>query len=76
MTLSEWNKNSQSTEEISIIAYFFCTGLSTNFSYFNTMVWLENIDLPAIILYKAKILYMLETLKKKKKKKLGMISGA
>ena len=49
MTLSESNyKNFQGTEKISIIAYFFCAGLSTSFTYFNTMVWLEHIDLPAI----------------------------
>ena len=38
MTLSERkNGNFQSTEKISIIAYFCCAGLSTNFTYFNTM---------------------------------------
>ena len=38
MTLSERkNVNFQSTEKITIIAYFCCAGLSTNFTYFNTM---------------------------------------
>ena len=31
-----------SNKKISIVAYFFCAGNSTNFTYLNTMVWLEN----------------------------------